>query len=1055
MISLQALYEQHQGKESDKWSLYLSEYDRLFVDYREQPVRLLEIGVQNGGSLEIWSRYFVNAQRIVGCDINPDCARLRYEDQRVAVVVGDASSDETEARIAAVCPAFDLVIDDGSHRSDDIVRSFVRYFRRLADGGLYIAEDLHCSYWARFKGGLHDPASSMAFFRRLTDVVNHEHWGTPALPGSVLDPFAREYGIEISDALLGHIHSIEFVNSLCVIRKGAPAANLLGKRIIAGQQGAVVGRLAEFLGPAQQLAPGETDNPWSSPSRLPELALAQARADLEALQERYSHDLRSANIEVEALRTQCRQNREDLERRIAQNASLAAERDRLLKDREAQASLVMQLESDLRGALRDGEVRETLLAELRSALWSALRAGSALANDKWWRRTGFLRNWSNSLRKLKGKPLKTWPVDFSPETYLRSAAPGAENAITASRELAKTEDDGIPLVKYSEISEDFVPLIEYSPLDTIPRAIAFYLPQFHPFDENDAWWGKGFTEWTNVGKAKPLFRDHHQPHCPIHLGYYDLRVKTVMEEQAALARAYGISGFAYYFYWFAGKVLMEDPLKQMLANKNVDMPFCMIWANENWTRRWDGKEHDVLIAQKHSMEDSRAILDYLHPFFDDPRYIRIDGKPLFVIYRADIIPELKETLNVWRAQAVSFGLPGLYIVCAQTFGQRDPRKFGFDAAMQFPPHTVQSNSVAEEVDQLEPGFAGAIYDYDQAVTNAVQQRAEDYKVFPTAMLSWDNTARKNRNSTVFARFSVNRYAQWLSSNAEFVAKDAKLSRDEKLVFVNAWNEWAEGTHLEPDQKYGYGYLAATRSVMSNYAETGARFLDPDYPESARAPIAAVVHVHYEDTWPDLRDAIGRLQKRHLDLYVTATSLALAEAISKDFPMAIVELVDNRGRDIRPFLRVLKKISGLGYTAVCKMHGKASTYRSDGDELRRSSLSVLANGANIARFEENAGLGMLVPAESMIEHSEKNLTYSGVLTQALAEELGLAHWRGAFPAGSMFWFRPDALAPLTKLGVDDFDIERGLADGTRAHAIERLFCAVCKSMGYSVDTTLAT
>lgn len=499
---------------------------------------------------------------------------------------------------------------------------------------------------------------------------------------------------------------------------------------------------------------------------------------------------------------------------------------------------------------------------------------------------------------------------------------------------------------------------------------------------------------------------------------------------------------------------METPLQQMLANPKVDIPFCMIWANENWTRRWDGRDNDVLIGQKHSIEDSRAMLGYLRPFLDDPRYIKIDGKPLFVIYRADIIPDMEKTLEVWRAQAKSFGFPGLYIVCAQTFGHRDPRKYGFDAAMEFPPHTVRSEIIADEILGVEPTFSGSIYDYDQVVTNAVGDlhTQYEYKVFPTATLSWDNTARKNKNATIFARFSVNRYAQWLSSNAERVAKDVRLSSDEKLIFVNAWNEWAEGAHLEPDQKHGYGYLAATKAVMANYATSGARFLDPAYPKAARASFALIVHVHYEHTWPDIRDAITRVEDYHPDIYVTVTSLLLAEMINRDFPNAIVEIVDNRGRDIRPFLHVLKKIAALGYTAVCKIHGKASSYRSDGNELRRSAFEALLVKASIDRFEQDTKLGILVPDGSLIEHSEKNLTYSGTLTQAIAEELGLAQWRGSFPAGSMFWFRPDALAPLTQLGINDFDIERGLADGTRAHAIERLFCAVCKSKGYSVETT---
>jgi lipopolysaccharide biosynthesis protein/ubiquinone/menaquinone biosynthesis C-methylase UbiE len=747
---------------------------------------------------------------------------------------------------------------------------------------------------------------------------------------------------------------------------------------------------------------------------------------------------------MEVLQLAHRQVSDDLIRRTKERDLLATGSNSLVIERSNLNSIEANSKD---GQGQNQSMEDRLLAALNKALGDAHK----ITRDKWWRRTKGLREFSNVLKRLRGKTPKTWPDTFDPEIYIQDAMLPSSTITTARAFSGGNYDSNIPVVEYSGIREDFVAHEQNERLETIPKAIAFYLPQFHPFAENDVWWGKGFTEWTNVGRAKPHFPDHYQPHCPIHLGYYDLRITEVMEEQAALAQAYGISGFAYYFYWFAGKVLMQQPLQQMLANKKVDIPFCMIWANENWTRRWDGQENDVLISQKHSLKDSADLLAYLRPFLEDPRYIKINGKPLFVIYRSDIIPDMKKTLSAWRIQARSFGFSDLYIVCAQTFGQSDPRKFGFDAAMQFPPHGIKSDTVATEIDRLDPAFAGSIYNYDEVATNAVQQKNENYKVLPTSMLSWDNTARKKKLSTVFANFTVGRYAQWLSSNLERVAKDVRLSGDEKIVFVNAWNEWAEGTHLEPDQKHGFGYLAATRAVMVNYTRQAARFINPEFPKTTATAIALIIHVHYEHTWPDLRDAIVRILDRRPDIYITVTSLALAEIVSRDYPSAIVEIVDNRGRDIRPFLNVLGKIKGLDYTAICKIHGKASSYRSDGDLLRRSALNALLTTDSIDRFVQDPGLGLLARDGSLIEHTTKNLTYSGEITQVVADELGLDHWRGKFPAGSMFWFRPEALKLLLRLNLEDFDVERGLVDGTRAHAIERLLCAVCLAEGFEIGT----
>ncbi|HLE57931.1 MAG TPA: class I SAM-dependent methyltransferase, partial [Rhodothermia bacterium] len=238
--TLERLYEEHRGKVSDRWSNYLSEYNRILAEYREKPVALLEIGVQNGGSLEIWSAFFPSATHLVGCDINPDCAQLVFDDPRIAVVIGDADSDEAQQAVMEHAPHLDVVIDDGSHRSSDIATTFARYFPLVEDGGVFIAEDMHCSYWREFEGGLFDPFSSIAFFKQLADVVNHEHWGVDAPPSKVLNPFFEKYGFQMADTQLQHVHSVEFVNSMCVVRKQMPERNQLGARFIAGSSASVV-----------------------------------------------------------------------------------------------------------------------------------------------------------------------------------------------------------------------------------------------------------------------------------------------------------------------------------------------------------------------------------------------------------------------------------------------------------------------------------------------------------------------------------------------------------------------------------------------------------------------------------------------------------------------------------------------------------------------------------------------------------------------------------------------------------------------------------------------
>jgi len=234
--SFRDLFTEHKGKVSDKWSLYLDEWDRLFRAYRDLPIYLFEIGIQNGGSLEIWADYFSQADKIVGCDIDDKCGELKFFNDRIQVVVGDANTDECESEILQLAPAYDIIIDDGSHKSIDIIRSFARYFPILKDDGIYVVEDLHASYWNEFGGGLHNPLSAMAFFKRLTDVLNYEHWRSNKPRINLLEKYSGEFCVEFDDLDLARIHSIEFVNSLCIIKKFTPDKNKLGVRKVVGRE---------------------------------------------------------------------------------------------------------------------------------------------------------------------------------------------------------------------------------------------------------------------------------------------------------------------------------------------------------------------------------------------------------------------------------------------------------------------------------------------------------------------------------------------------------------------------------------------------------------------------------------------------------------------------------------------------------------------------------------------------------------------------------------------------------------------------------------------------
>ena len=361
------------------------------------------------------------------------------------------------------------------------------------------------------------------------------------------------------------------------------------------------------------------------------------------------------------------------------------------------------------------------------------------------------------------------------------------------------------------------------------KLIAVVLPQFHPIKENDEWWGKGFTEWTNVAKARPLFKGHYQPHLPGELGFYDLRLAEARAAQAELAMAHGISGFCYYHYWFNGHRLLERPVDEILASGQPDFPFCLCWANENWTRAWDGRQRQVLMEQRYSDADDDAHIEHLLPFFADRRYIRVQGKPLFIVYKASQLPNPQRTFERWRERALQSGVGEIYLAQFEALGAGsapDPRACGLDLSIEFAPdwrslggqyYVTWKAKVAMALGLLSKAFAShQIFDYQLMIEKTKAKPKPDYPFARCVSPGFDSSPRRpTKNAVILRNNDPLLYEGWLRWALDWTRTHDKTGH--RLVFVNAWNEWAEGNHLEPDVKHGRSFLEATQRALAAHS----------------------------------------------------------------------------------------------------------------------------------------------------------------------------------------------------------------------------------------------
>lgn len=619
----------------------------------------------------------------------------------------------------------------------------------------------------------------------------------------------------------------------------------------------------------------------------------------------------------------------------------------------------------------------------------------------------------------------------------------------------------------------------YTPHKDDPRLVTFYLPQFHPIPENDYAWGKGFTEWTNVANAKPRFVGHQQPLMPGALGFYDLRLEENVAQQVELAKKHGIHGFCFYYYWFSGERLLEKPLDIFMRHKEWDFNFMIAWANENWTKRWDGLEDDVIIAQKYLDSDPLQFIKDVEHILLDPRYIRQDGKPVLIVYRGSKLGDPAQYTKVWRKYFQDTHNMDLHILSVLGLDATDPRPFGFDAGIEFEPLTTAKRIDFNEQRPrplpvfnrlLDKGFSGGVADYRQIAFGREKKSVFSFPTYKSVMPSWDNDARKKGTGpTIFHGANPDLYAEWL---------DNTLSREKKatespLVFINAWNEWAEGAVLEPTKFNGYAYLNRTTEVLARHSlnkRNREAFPLFGFQRSSDIETAVVVHVFYEEEWRYIKKKLKNLSSIKHDLIITATERNenLLSTIAQEFPAARTILVPNRGRDVLPFIFTAQRLRHLGYKYVLKLHTKRSTHREDGKQWFESLVSkLLPVSRRIERIlkELQEGTAIIGPTDHYVslrqylgsnsEHIKKIL--SDRYDDELAANILSNTEKYGYFAGSMFWARLDAFDSLFKIPfiIEEFDSERGQIDGTMAHAVERMMTVVPVLDGKTIKSATET
>ena len=605
--------------------------------------------------------------------------------------------------------------------------------------------------------------------------------------------------------------------------------------------------------------------------------------------------------------------------------------------------------------------------------------------------------------------------------------------------------------------------IDFSNYSSDIKTIALFYPQIHEIKEKDKIWRQSFTDWKNIKKAKPLYKKHHQPRIPgdanEYLGYYETTTLEILKKQIKLAKIHGIFGFAFYYFWFSGKSFLEKALDILLNNKDIDFHFLLIWNNLNWTKNSERDELKVLSCKDYQKNDIENFIKNIKKYLVDTRYININGKPIIGIYEPMKIPNIKETIMILRKKSKENDIGDIYIIASLIDGNLEEYQNMklFNGVYQFSPRDSMNLTLIKLQSNLYLYTAALYNEFNLSSINL-----NNFQFYRGSMVEFDDTPNKVKDYAIFKNYSPEQFYRICKKIVEWT--ENKYNMTNRFIFINAWNNWGEGTYLEPDEKYGYASINALSKAIfhlpyytNNYNLT--------YLLTKECKIAVQVHVYYEDLINEIINVTNNIPIQY-DLYISTTSMTKANNIEeyiKNKSLARnyeIKIYENKGRDVFPFLLQLKE-KYKKYKYVCHLHTKKTTFMSFGDEWRQYLYNnLLGNKAIISEiltdFENNDKIGFIFPEafhkviiQYGIELTEKDKYYMDFLLKKLYKNSYRIGSQLEFPEGDMFWAKIDSIYQIFTLNLsNDIPQENKQVDGTIMHGIERIWLYLVKLNGYS-------